>query len=114
MTDEGAAYNVLSTCGVALVDVLNGIASVAVGGAPVATTAPTPGVPTTLAAVTPTTAAGGADPMAQMVIDMFGSIGITLTAEQASCVSQQIAGGIDTSDQAQVLAVMQTCGITFG
>lgn len=111
VTDDVGALPILQNCGLTLVGLLNGLAAVGSMATPGVTAPPLP--PPLPGSTVPGVTAPGVtyDMMTQLFIDTFASMGMTLTPEQATCLAGQATSGIDTSDQAQILALLQSCNI---
>jgi hypothetical protein len=105
--DDTAALAVLTGCQISLTELLQSIVTVGSGDTP----ASVPAV-TTVAG----TAAATGNPIADLLIEQFTSMGMTLTSEQATCLADQItSGSIDPAtigqDMTALTNLLTTCGI---
>jgi len=107
-TDEGTAYNVLATCQISLAELLQGIVAANAGAAV------GPATPTTVAPVGTTGSMGNT--MADMLVQQFAAMGMTLTPEQGTCLADQITSqNLDltsiASDQVALMNLLSSCNI---
>jgi hypothetical protein len=106
--DDNAALAVMTGCQISLTELLQSIVSVGTGG----TAAPTVASVTTVAG----TAAATGNPIADLLIQQFSAMGMTLTNEQATCIADQItSGSIDPAtigqDMTALTELLTSCGI---
>ena len=109
--DDAGALAVLQACQISLAELLGGIVS-ANTGATAATTATT--VPAVNVATTAALSTG--DPIADLFVQQFSAMGMTITPEQAACLGQQVtSGAVDPATIQQdfnaITQLLTTCGI---
>lgn len=131
VSTDDAALAVLDSCGVSVASVVSGaeMALSTFGGSsattlPAVTTLPStapPVGPSTTAAAPPSTAPGGTsvpvvtgvplnDPAVGQIQELFADQGITLTAEQASCIAGGL-GTVDTDNMASMAVLLDSCQV---
>jgi hypothetical protein len=108
--DDTAALAILTGCQISLTELLQSIVTVGSGGNAVSV----PSVPSVTTVVG--TAAATGNPIADLLIEQFTSMGMTLTSEQATCLADQITSGtIDPAtigqDMTALTNLLTTCGI---
>lgn len=102
--DDDEALVILQDCGISLAELLGGL--VAVGGDAQGPVADTP------VTSSPTGATG--DPVTEAVTGMLTSMGIELTDDQISCLTEAVtAGGVNTADTGAIMTLLSECGISL-